>query len=126
MYRNIVKAKNRVLNKKKKRYLYQQDDMGLPANKVVERIRLKDSNILKNFRQKNAIHPGDRESALSVSCNFNYDLVGHQSYEFKMKVKEPDFDIDKSMLVKLGQIPLPEDNFIDPRDFKQKRGRLSL
>ena len=81
MYRNIIKAKNRVKNNApKKRYLYQQDDEVLPVNNTIKKIPLKNTDFLKGYRQKNAIHTGDRESAISVSCNFDYDLIGYQPY----------------------------------------------
>jgi hypothetical protein len=88
------------------------DEEGLPENKQIKTIHLKDSSILKQYRQKNATHVGDRESAISVSNNFDYDKIGRLKYEFKRSIAEPDFPIEKSMLVKLGQLPLPSDNKI--------------
>ena len=101
MYKSVVKVNKKIINNRKKT-LMQSEDQTLPKNKIISEIKLQNSSILKKFRQKNDTHVGDSENAISISSNLDYDAVGHQPYQYKMRVSEPEFDIQKSMLVKLG------------------------
>ena len=69
-------------------------------------IGIENNSFLKLFRQKNATHVGDRENALSVLSNLDYDQVGRQKYQYKMVFEEPDIEVERKVLVKLGQIPM--------------------
>ena len=59
---------------------------------------------MKFFRQKNNIHEGDRENALSLSSNL--DLKFHRDNRHRLnrsyKMEEPEVNIGKKALVGLG------------------------
>jgi hypothetical protein len=48
----------------------------LPPNKAFKRLVLENSSFLKLYRQKNATHVLDRETASSVVHNLDYEQIG--------------------------------------------------
>lgn len=77
----------------------------MPKSKVLDKIGIQSKKYLRLYNNKNNIHDGDRESAVSLLRNLDFHQINKMKhlYPFNRQSKdEPQVDLDKLRLSQLG------------------------